>query len=333
MLTIREARRSDEDRIWAIFHEVVGRGETYAFSPETGRQEALEIWIGRSVAVYVAESEGEVVGTYFIKANQPGLGAHVCNCGYMVAESARGRGVATAMCLHSQAQALRMGFLAMQFNFVVSTNTGALRLWQKLGFNIVGTLPKAFNHRELGHVDAYVMFKWFAPEPDKAGNHDALFIRPFRPGDEEPVIDLWKSCRLLVPHNNPVCDMKRKARVNPEWFLIGTFKGEIVATCMAGYEGHRGWINYLAVIPSCRRRGIGRRMMAEAEALLRKAGCPKINLQVRESNLEVIRFYESIGYANDHVLSMGKRLQADPPYQVEGHTAAVLRHPDRREKS
>jgi ribosomal protein S18 acetylase RimI-like enzyme len=317
MLTIRKAEKSDIDDIWAILHEIVSKGDTYAFPPETSGEEALEIWMERPNATYVAELDGRVFGTYFIKPNQPGLGAHVCNCGYMVTEAARGQGVGTAMCLHSQVEARRMGFLAMQFNFVVSTNTGALRLWEKLGFNIVGTLPKAFNHKRFGLVDAHVMFKWLVPEPKRTENPEDLFIRSYQPGDTKPVIDLWRECNLLVPHNNPLRDIERKLRVNPEWFLVGLLEGKLVATCMAGYEGHRGWINYLAVSPPCRRQSIGRRMMQEAERLLKKAGCPKINLQVRESNSEVIRFYERIGYSNDHVLSMGKRLKADPPYAID----------------
>jgi ribosomal protein S18 acetylase RimI-like enzyme len=314
MMTIRKAEHSDDDDIWAIFREVVTKGETYAFSPETDREEALEIWVERPAATYVAELDGKVVGTYFIKPNQPGLGAHVCNCGYMVTEAAHHQGVATAMCLHSQSEAQRMGFLGMQFNFVVSTNTVAVALWQKLGFNIVGILPKSFNHKLFGFVDAYVMLKWFLPrllEPDKP---DDLFIRPYQAGDENPLLNLWRECSLLVPYNNPVRDIERKLRVNPQWFLVGLLGGRLVTTCMAGYEGHRGWINYLAVAPSCRRQGIGRRMMGEAERRLKTAGCPKINLQVRESNSGVIRFYERIGYSKDHVLSMGKRLELDPPF-------------------
>jgi ribosomal protein S18 acetylase RimI-like enzyme len=321
MVSIRKAKEPDCDNVWTIFHEVVSKGDTYAFSPETARKEAFEIWIEKPTATYVAELDGKVVGTYFIKPNQPGLGAHVCNCGYMVTESARRRGIATAMCLHSQAEAKRLGFLGMQFNFVVSTNVGAVRLWQKLGFNIVGTLPNAFNHKRFGLVDAHVMFKWFMPEHSGTENLDDLFIRPYQAEDENPVIDLWRECRLLVPHNNPVRDIERKLRVNAEWFLVGLFEGKLVATCMAGYEGHRGWINYLAVSPFQRRQGIGARMMREAERLLKKAGCPKINLQVRESNSEVIRFYERIGYSNDHVMSMGKRLEADPPYTIDGPDA------------
>jgi ribosomal protein S18 acetylase RimI-like enzyme len=109
------------------------------------------------------DSEGVILGTYFIKPNQPGLGAHVCNCGYIVASSAQGRGIAARMCEHSQVQALAMGFKSMQFNFVVSTNVRAIRLWERLGFSIVGRLPGAFNHLKLGYVDALVMFKQLAP--------------------------------------------------------------------------------------------------------------------------------------------------------------------------
>jgi len=138
-----------------------------------------------------------------------------------------------------------------------------------------------------------------------------LVIRSYRPQDEATVVQLWLQCNLVVPQNNPEKDIKRKLRVDPEWFLVGVVGGHIVATCMAGYEGHRGWINYLAVSPHHRRQGIGRRIMEEAEKRLRSAGCPKINLQVRETNPEVIQFYAGIGYTRDPVVSMGKRLEAD----------------------
>jgi ribosomal protein S18 acetylase RimI-like enzyme len=143
---------------------------------------------------------------------------------------------------------------------------------------------------------------------------DALSIRAIQPGDEEEVIRLWKDCRLVVPQNDPDRDIKRKQKVNPEWFLVGVLDGKLIATCMAGYDGHRGWINYLAVAPDHRRRGIAGRMMKEAERLLKSSGCPKINLQIRSSNREVIAFYESIGYSADDVISMGKRLENDSPY-------------------
>ena len=138
-----------------------------------------------------------------------------------------------------------------------------------------------------------------------------LHIRPYRPGDEETVIELWKACNLVVAHNNPRKDIRRKSQVNPEWFLIGEWDNQIVATCMTGYEGHRGWINYLAVSPGRRRQGIAVRMMEEAEKLLRQAGCPKINLQIRSTNVAVIAFYQSLGFKIDEVVSMGKRLEID----------------------
>ena len=138
-----------------------------------------------------------------------------------------------------------------------------------------------------------------------------LIIRPYRPADEPAVLELWAACHLIVPHNDPRKDIRRKLRVNPEWFLIGERDGRVLANCMAGYEGHRGWINYLAVLPDAQRRGLASRMMAEAERLLRLAGCPKINLQILSTNLQVIEFYQSLGFKIDEVTSMGKRLEVD----------------------
>ncbi|MBL9132438.1 MAG: GNAT family acetyltransferase [Verrucomicrobiaceae bacterium] len=142
---------------------------------------------------------------------------------------------------------------------------------------------------------------------------NTLTIRPFQSADEDAVIALWSACGLVVPQNNPKRDIARKLRVNPEWFLIGEFEGRIVATCMAGYEGHRGWINYLAVHPEHQRKGFARQLMQHAETLLCTAGCPKINLQVRSTNAAVIAFYQSIGFSVDPVVSMGKRLEHDTP--------------------
>jgi ribosomal protein S18 acetylase RimI-like enzyme len=162
-LTIREALPGDCDGIWEIFAPIVAAGETYAYDPDTSREEALHIWMEKPEATFVAVAGDAIVGTYYLKPNQPGLGAHVCNCGYMVAPVARGQGVATMMCRHSQQEAVARGYLAMQFNLVVTTNEGAVRLWETLGFAIVGRLPRAFRHRELGFVDAFVMYKWLAP--------------------------------------------------------------------------------------------------------------------------------------------------------------------------
>jgi ribosomal protein S18 acetylase RimI-like enzyme len=134
-------------------------------------------------------------------------------------------------------------------------------------------------------------------------------IRPYQPEDEQAVIDLWFACNLVVPANNPKRDIEQKLQVNPELFLVATLDGKIVGTCMAGYEGHRGWINYLAVSPDYRRQGIAALLMAAAEEKLKAFGCPKINLQVRKTNLQVIQFYERIGYKIDDVVGMGKRIE------------------------
>lgn len=160
MLTIRPFHEPDWEQVWPILHATFAAGDTYAFAPESTEAEVRRVWVELPLATYVAcSAEGAVVGTYYLKPNQPGLGAHVCNCGYVVAPDAQGRGVAAAMCEHSQDEARRLGFRAMQFNLVVSTNERAVRLWRRLGFAIVGTLPRAFRHRRLGLVDAYVMYK------------------------------------------------------------------------------------------------------------------------------------------------------------------------------
>jgi len=146
-----------------MLHATFAAGDTYAFAPDSSEAEIFKAWIEAPRGTYVACSgDGAIAGSYFLKANQPGLGSHVCNCGYVVAPQARGQGVASAMCVHSQLEALAQGFRAMQFNLVVSTNETAVRLWRKLGFDIVGTLPGAFRHAQLGYVDAFVMYKQLA---------------------------------------------------------------------------------------------------------------------------------------------------------------------------
>lgn len=138
-----------------------------------------------------------------------------------------------------------------------------------------------------------------------------MLIRPYQPEDEAAVISLWRSCDLIRPWNDPVKDIRRKGEVRPDWFLVGLLDGHLIASVMAGYEGHRGWLNYLAVAPEHRRHGHGRALVEEAERLLRAAGCPKINLQVRSSNSGVIECYRRLGYSVDDVVSLGKRLEHD----------------------
>ncbi len=139
----------------------------------------------------------------------------------------------------------------------------------------------------------------------------ACAIRPFTAADQEAVVDLWSRCGLVRPWNDPRKDIARKLQVQPELFLVAEIDGVIVGTVMAGYEGHRGWINYLAVDATARRQGVGRALMAEAEQRLRARGCPKINLQVRAENREVLAFYDRIGFKQDAVVSLGKRLEHD----------------------
>jgi L-amino acid N-acyltransferase YncA len=158
-LIIRAAQDSDFDAIWEIFHPVVKAGDTYPFAPETDRKSAHEIWMQAPLATYVAASGVQILGTYYIKANMPGLGSHVCNAGYMVSPASHNQGVGRAMCAHSLDQARKLGFKAMQYNLVVSTNLGAVSLWEKMGFEKTGLLPKAFNHSRKGLVDAWVMYR------------------------------------------------------------------------------------------------------------------------------------------------------------------------------
>jgi ribosomal protein S18 acetylase RimI-like enzyme len=161
-MRIRHFEEKDWDPVWHILKPVFRAGETYAFSPDIDKKEARRIWTDVPAATYVAVSdEGDISGTYYIKPNQSGPGSHVCNCGYIVSDQARGKGVASQMCEHSESVAREMGFRAMQFNLVVSTNQGAVRLWKSLGFDIVGTLPGSFLHPVEGYVDAYVMYKAF----------------------------------------------------------------------------------------------------------------------------------------------------------------------------
>ncbi|MFF2369655.1 GNAT family acetyltransferase [Agromyces sp. NPDC058110] len=153
------------------------------------------------------------------------------------------------------------------------------------------------------------------PEPLEGADAaaDAVRIRPFALADTEAVVALWRDAGLVKPWNDPYLDIERKLTVQPELFLVGESVGAVVGTAMIGYDGHRGWVNYLAVADPARGTGLGRALMREAERLLVERGCPKLNLQVRTSNADVIAFYERLGYAHDDVASLGKRLIPDAP--------------------
>ena len=159
MLTIRAATDSDWPAIWTTFREVTAAGDVFAYDEDTSEAVARKLWVEPPAKAFVAELKGRVAGTYYVRPNQPGRGVHVANAGYMVAQDARGKGIASALCEHSLSTAREMGFQAMQFNYVVSTNTSALRVWEKHGFAIVGRLPRAFRHDRLGFVDVLVLYR------------------------------------------------------------------------------------------------------------------------------------------------------------------------------
>lgn len=158
-LCIRHATAADRDAIWHIIGPTIRAGETYAIDRDLSKEDALAYWLADDRETFVAEDDGVIVGTYYIRVNQAGGGRHVCNCGYMTSAKATGRGIARAMCLHSLDLARERGFKAMQFNLVVASNTRAIALWQALGFDVVGRLPRAFAHPSQGDVDALVMYQ------------------------------------------------------------------------------------------------------------------------------------------------------------------------------
>ena len=158
-MLIRAARKEDRDAIWQILEPTIRAGDTYPLPRDMNKAEAVAYWTGPDRETFVAEKDGRVIGTYYLRANQRGGGAHVANCGYVTADDARGRGVARSMCEHSLQHARERGFRAMQFNFVISTNERAIRLWESLGFQIAGRLPLVFLLPNLGYTDAFVMFR------------------------------------------------------------------------------------------------------------------------------------------------------------------------------
>jgi ribosomal protein S18 acetylase RimI-like enzyme len=160
-LRIRPYADEDWERVWAVLEPVFRAGDTYPFHPDISAEDAKTSWMSSPKSVFVAIDEltGQLLGTYYLKPNHEGQASHICNCGYVVAESARGRGVASRMCEHSQTEAVSRGYRAMQYNLVVSTNERAVRLWKRMGFDIIGTIPEAFRHPRLGLVDAHIMHK------------------------------------------------------------------------------------------------------------------------------------------------------------------------------
>lgn len=158
-MEIRSVKESDFDQVWTIIREVIASEDSLVFAADSGREKMLEFWCGADKHTYVAEQEGSIVGSYFIKENQPDLGSHVANAGYITLPSVSGQGIGYQMGLHSLEEAKRLGFKSMQFNIVIKSNHGAVHLWKKLGFEIVGELPEVFHHSKLGLTNAYVMWR------------------------------------------------------------------------------------------------------------------------------------------------------------------------------
>ena len=196
MIQLRTMTAEDFERFWPTFQAVIRAQETYAYDPDLTYEQALYLWLEYPLHTLIAEEDGELLGSYYLKANAAGPGSHVSNCGYMVTPGARGRGVARLMCEHSQQLAVDSGFSAMQFNSVVSTNEVAVALWHKLGFETVGRLPRAYRHAKLGMVDCLVMYKWLAemPASRKAKsplligrkNIESVISRPRRKAPDKP---------------------------------------------------------------------------------------------------------------------------------------------------
>lgn len=176
MIQIRPMTAADFTLFWPTFQAIVIAQETYAYDPATTEPQALQLWLHTPLHTLIAEEDGVLLGSYYLKANAAGPGSHVSNCGYMVTEAARGRGVARLMCEHSQQLARDNGFLAMQFNSVVASNEVAVALWHKLGFETVGRLPRAYQHGRLGLVDCLVMFKWLVEAVEKPAAPRAQLI-------------------------------------------------------------------------------------------------------------------------------------------------------------
>lgn len=159
MIEIRKALSTDQEAIWNISKEVISKGDTYTFNPDSTKEELLSFWFGKDRHTFVATENEVVQGMCMLKSNQPGLGSHVANAAYMVDERARGKGIAKAMCLFSLDEARRLGYQSMQFNMVIKSNEAAVKLWQKVGFQIIGEIPEAFQHKQLGLTNAYIMYR------------------------------------------------------------------------------------------------------------------------------------------------------------------------------
>lgn len=264
----------------------------------------------------VLDGESRVVGHADLKAGSLASSLHRCELGIGIEREWRGGGLGRQLMLAAIGFAREQQSLDWVDLRAFAHNAPALALYRGLGFVEQGIRRDLFRIGDTSIDDVIMALdvrgEAAASETQIAADQaPGLNVRPYREADEAAVIALWQACGLVVPWNDPTRDIARKLKVGRDLFLVSCDESGVVATVMGGYEGHRGWVNYLAVNPARQREGLGQRMMAEIEQRLDDRGCPKINLQVRSGNTEVVAFYESIGYRLDDVLGLGKRLQPD----------------------
>jgi ribosomal protein S18 acetylase RimI-like enzyme len=321
-MLIRPYQAEDWDAMWTFLEPVFRAGETYAVPRDISADAARAMWTDRSRHVFVAvdEGTGAVLGTYYLRTNFEGPGSHVSNCGYIVSPDARARGVASRMCEHSQAEAKARGYRAMQFNFVVSTNERAVRLWKRMGFDIVGTVPGGYEHPRLGFVDVYVMYK-----PLEGGLADArmgethqrkadVVIRRADLANAEDaaalvdVLDSYASDPMGGGQPLSV-DVRNRLpgalRDHPTALVLLAFAGARAAGLAVCFEGFSTFqarpllnIHDLAVRPEWRGQGIGRALLTAVEAEAARRGCVKLTLEVLDANMRARRLYESFGFGD-----------------------------------
>lgn len=250
-MSIRVAKTEDFELIWPIFKAIASKGDTYAYPTDTTKDEAHHIWMEYPRETFVYEEGGKVLGTYYIKDNQPGQGNHICNCGYMVSKDARGKGIATKMCEHSQKIAVEYGYKGMQYNFVFSTNKQAVRLWKRLGYEVVGRLPKACCLNGSNYVDALVMYKWLDDSMNTPRlETERLVLRTFTKEDVNDVFKGWETdpdvakYMMWESHNDinrtkEWLEMEIGRISDKDWFrwaIEEKATGRLIGTCLIYYN-------------------------------------------------------------------------------------------------
>ena len=312
---IRHAEGSDLEAIGAFFRD-----------PEVTRQtsqipyRSKEYWKSlfniddKNHIQLVAESSGQILGHLGLRTQENPRRKHCASFGITIHPNAQGKGIGKQLMATMVELADNWLNLVRIELDVYTDNSRAIALYQGFGFEIEGE-SKCDAFRDGQFVNSYRMSRVrllivdSAPKitPRQNARPD-MTVRTFKSEDREAVVRLWQQCGLTTPQNNPESDIDRKTAMNDDLFLVGLINNEIVASVMGGYEGHRGWVNYLAVIPQWQSYGLGKTLMGKLETQLAKLGCPKINLQVRTANHQVLAFYRSLKYQTDNVISLGKRI-------------------------